>query len=101
MLAQDAVLDDDVVIGLEEPGLPIIFKDDPLAVIRQQFAQTRVARDLGPAPAVDDRRVAGGDPARRADRRAGVDLAAVGPDDWMNNPASLWIEAEVSPSPAA
>jgi hypothetical protein len=26
---------------------------------------------------------------------------AIGPDDWANNLASLWIEAVVSPSPVA
>ena len=77
MFAEDAVLHDHVVIGLEEPGLPVIFEDNRLAVVLQQFAQARIAGDLRPAPAVDDGRIAGGDPARWSDRRAGIDLAAV------------------------
>ena len=34
MVAQDAVLDDHMVVGLKEPGPPVVFEDDRLTVIR-------------------------------------------------------------------
>jgi hypothetical protein len=46
MLAQDAVLHDDVMIRQEEAGLAIIFENDRLAVVPAQFAQPRIAADL-------------------------------------------------------
>ena len=45
MVSENAVLHDHIVIGMENPGLPIILVDHLLAVVRQQFAQTRVAAD--------------------------------------------------------
>src|SRR5215472_8833727 len=35
MLPEDAILDDHVVIAMEKSGLPVVFVDDPSAVVRQ------------------------------------------------------------------
>src|SRR5712691_11866573 len=77
MIAEDAVLHNHVVVRLEEPRLPIEFEDGGLAVVLEQLPQARVALDLCPSPAVDDRAIAGGDAALGADGRARVDFAAV------------------------
>src|SRR3989441_11363109 len=75
MLLENAVLHDHVVVRLETSGLSIELVHDPLAVVVQQLPEARVAVDQRTAPAVDDRRVSGGDTRFRADGRARVALA--------------------------
>src|SRR5947199_10736853 len=77
MFLENAVLHDDVVVGLEASGLSIELVDDPLAIVVQQLLEARVAVDRRTAPAVDDRRVACGDTSLWSDRSARVDLAAI------------------------
>src|SRR5215831_8476567 len=77
MVAENAVLHDHVVVRLEAPGLPIEFEDGGLAVVLEQLPQPRIATDLRSSPAIDDRGIASGDAALRADGGAGVDLAEV------------------------
>src|SRR5438093_13103999 len=77
MILENAVLHDHVVVGLEASGLSIELVADPLAIVVQQLLEARVAVDRRTAPAVDDRRVAGGDTSLWSDGRARVDLAAI------------------------
>src|SRR5262249_16621762 len=77
MLAQNAVLDDDVVIALEKAALTVVLVDHALTVVLQQFAQARVAVNRRPTIAVNHRGIASGDAAGLANGRAGVDLTAV------------------------
>src|SRR5438552_16369227 len=77
MFLENAVLHDHVVVGLEASGLSIELVDDPLAIVVQQLHEARVAVDRRTAPAVDDRRLAGGDTSLGSDGRARVDLAAL------------------------
>src|SRR5205085_3232645 len=77
MVSEDAVLHDDVVIGMEKAGLLVVLVDYPPAVVLEQPAQARIAVDGRPTIAVNDRGITSSDAVALADGRARIDVATV------------------------
>ena len=54
MILQNAVLDYDVMVGVEETGLLIVIVDHFLPIVRQQFANAGVPFQLGTPKSIND-----------------------------------------------